>query len=74
MECLYFTGLKPVHGAERVWNLRKILSKRQLITCVSEELWKTLPHNVTHHLKRGNFVFYYLTTNSSIPENGVQPY
>lgn len=40
MECLYFTGLKPVHGAERAWNLRNILSKRQLITCVSEDFGK----------------------------------
>lgn len=59
MECLYFTGLKPVLGAERVWNLRKILSKRQLITCVSEEVWKTLP--IMSHTTLKEVILYFIT-------------
>lgn len=59
MECLYFTGLKPVHGAERVWNLKKILSKRQLITCVSEEVWKTLP--IMSHTALKEVILYFIT-------------
>lgn len=59
MECLYFTGLKPVHGAERAWDLRKILSNGQLITCVSEEVWKTLP--IMSHTTLREVILYFIT-------------